>query len=224
MGKKLLSCMIMGCVLLATTITAGGATAHEREEVYELTRDEADDKLKEAFPELAIYIDNANKAVVMSESSETKVVHRQSKEIDEDETVGIAILSDGSYKAYILGDGNKWIGGNSSSGTGYVSMKNRTLVAWQSIGLYQMTIYPVSYTLVNGGYDYFTETGVAATPRNQYLPVSAVQMRESASSPAFTTYIGENVNKLYQSQVISFTVNITVGGDEVYVYVDGYRV
>lgn len=224
MGRKIILCIIMSGLLLISPLHAYCAENDGPATAGELSKKDADKKLKEAFPELSGFIESAGKRKSADVSSDAKVIYRQSEDLDSGETAEIAILSDGSYMAYLFKDKHEWIGGSSATGSGYVSVKNKTLTVWQSLGLYTMTIYPVSYTLVNGAYDYFSGTGIASTPINSYIAAYPVQMKENASSPAFTMYMGKNVNAIYQSQEIDFTVEVRVGGDEVYVYLGGKRI
>lgn len=58
----------------------------------------------------------------MAEFGEVDIIYRESKWIADDELLGIAFSSDGSYSAYslIVGEGKKnWSGGTTPSGTSY---------------------------------------------------------------------------------------------------------
>lgn len=224
MLRRAVSSIILAGVMLLLPLTAYSAADHGAVAAGELSKKEADEMLKEAFPELSGYFESTGRVKTSDVSKDQNIVYRQSKELDTGIEAEIAVLSDGTYMAYLLKDKDEWIGGSSSTGSGYVSLKRATLVVWQSIGLYTMTIYPVSYTLVNGGYDYFSETGIASTPINSNIAAYPVQMKENASSSAFTMYMGKNVNAIYQSQEIDFTVEVRVGGDQVRVYLGGKQI
>lgn len=76
-----------------------------------------------------------------------------------------------------------------------MSIKNKGLTVWQSEGLYTMPVYPVSYTLVNGSYDYLSDTGIGATAIAQFIPAYPVQMKETTASEAFEQFQTTNKDK-----------------------------
>lgn len=215
------------CILFLASVQTPILANEVQEKQISMTKTEADRKLKEAFPELKNYIDNANEtvrenSVQMLANEEVEVIYRDTKETEE-ETIGIALMSDGTYAAYSLAGSCKWNGGNYSSGTGYTSRTNATVTVWRTGCLYTMTIYPVSYTLVQGGYDSFNATGIASTPANPYVSASAVKMKEDASGAAFLDYQIPNVSSVNQNVYVPVHIRITVGGNDVKVSADGYQ-
>lgn len=184
-------------------------------------------ELKELFPNLKSIIEaadlNASTSYkAQSEDVEKTPIYSETKNASADEEVTITIYSDGSYASRAI-HGSYQIKGNSSSGSGYQNMTNATVAVVQSLGLYQMTISPISYTLVNGGYDEFTNVGWAAMANNQYIKADDVKMKENSSGPARSGYYGTNLN-VATGQDLQMTVYLYVGSDTFKVYLNGYKI
>ncbi len=226
--KKRIFVMVMAIMVSFLTENVFGM---ETESDYvcgeSMEKEEFENKLIEAFPNLEDEIRNANNMVARNRSSETPavekdaVVYRESKWVDENELIGISFYEDGAYSAYSLltGEGKKnWIGGTTSSGTAYKNVTDATLTVSNSYYLYTVTIFPISYSLVSGGYDSFIDTGIAVSPLDSCLLASPVQMKETASSPAYAYYNAKNVLILNQSQQCDFPIEIRISNNNVSVY------
>ncbi len=163
----------------------------------------------------------------MSMRKNLNVVYRESKWISDDELLGIAFDENGVYSAYdlLVGEGSKtWIGGTSASGTGYRNIYDATLMVSNSYYLYAITIYPISYSVVNNGYDSFIDTGIATSPIMPCLTAYPVQMQETAQSEAYACYDAKNVFKIEQSSEVSFPIEIRISNNNVYVYLLGVQI
>lgn len=185
-----------------------------------------EEKLLEAFPHLEEDILNATtekniSASRIAQQDVSEIVYREGKWIDEEEYIAIAFDEEGAYSAYSIsfGTGKKnWSGGTTSSGTSYKNVYNAILTVSNSCYLYTVTIFPISYSIVNNGYDSFIDTGIATTPIDSCVTANPVQMKETASSYAYAYYNVNNVLILEQSTAYSFPVEIRIKNDNVYVY------
>lgn len=216
MLKKILVVVCLLCLSIPTTVFAKDLNSYQN--TGEITKEEFSIKLKETFPELEDYIDNAdnvnttmNISSLNYDDSKVKAVYREKKYVD-DEEIGITLLSDGSYIAYSLYGTYVISGGNNKA----------TLTVVPSLYQHPITIHPVSYTIVKGGYDYFTEKGMGVSFLESIIQPTVYQKKETSSSPAYQDFICQNIYTA-TGGAASVYIKIAVGGDQFKVYCDSFE-
>lgn len=212
------------------TIDLSAETTSKLQENLEFT-----EKLKTEFPHLSSIIENADaKAITHTnpysssfnsiEDDLVTPIHEETKKISDNEELSIVVLSDGSYIA------KHWIGsykisGSSSSGSGYQTMQNASMVVKYSLSVELINVGPFGYTLMNGSYDQFDYVGRAATSYNNHIDPASTILKETASYPAHAFYYVPMAviagDKAYFETV---SLELVVGSDTFKVYLNGYRI
>lgn len=213
--KKIVSLITMIALLLglSTFVFASEAVLESPDPVTAQFQSE----LCKVFPELEemIYAPQTTRSVF----SEKEVIQTFEKEIDHSTLYRLSLYNDGTYAATRIAN-YSLSGGTSSSGTGYSSLTGATLTFAEVRGPNDSTtvvVSPVSYTFVNGGYDYISDVGsfcVATEVKPDASGIGHAQnytgsrasfiSHESASGPAVAFYYIENY----------YTLELMVGSDQ----------
>ncbi len=223
--KKIISVLSLILVFCMTSSLFCYASSPEPAEIDDFQRE-----LCEVFPDQVSIILGEEKTVSLLSDEERTVAERYEAVTDEHKEYHLTVYNDGSYTASLFSSG-QIIGGTSSSGSGYSSIKGATLRISNYLGAndnLSVSINPISFTFVNGGYDYISEaasSGAATVLLDDVggqtvVPYACVRDQyvrsESASGPAYASYaIG-----LVPSQP-SYRVDFRVGGEKYTILLNG---
>ena len=205
--------------------------------------------LKRLFPEYTQQIEEANETSPNSLSrsvlsNEKDVVFCETRGYDEEKQYSLILYSDNTYTA-VESQGllksavgwYQWSGGSTSSGSGYSSYTNAVLTVWQSGALTNMIVTPFSYTLVNGGNSYISNTGTITysqtTSAWETAPFytttagpTSTKMNANSAGPAYAKYTGGVVIQSGTGSYYSATsyVEIQVRSSSVAVLLNGVQI
>lgn len=184
--KKILALFICFIMVMATALPGfAEITTEPLDPITVSFRTE----LCEVFPELEKNI--LSPSLTRAASSQRVIVQTYTKEIVDSDNIAqyrLTLYNDGSYTA--TRSSNYYIsGGTSSSGSGYSSLIGATLTLTDTRGLNDyitVVVSPVSYTFVNGGYDYINDIATFCT---------AAEMKPDSSGMGhIQNYVGSRAN------------------------------